>query len=154
MENHKEKKSYQCQYCFKAFARISTLKKHLWIHKKRKACSEENVPSNVVKLYSKIRPKPQKTFSCKQCGKSLHLTIPLYRVHTRDKPYQCQYCKKMLIGITAIYEHTLVTSHINVNTAVRCLPDLTFYNTILCVILEKSLTSANIVQRRMHYALV
>ncbi|XP_050500919.1 zinc finger protein 681-like [Diabrotica virgifera virgifera] len=119
-----EKKSYNCEICYKQFSQKCALKPHLRIHTGEKPYKCEVCPKQFSQIgclnrHSKIHTR-EKPYNCDVCFKQFSQKSNLKehrKVHTRDaavhteeKPYQCEICFKQFSRKSNLKAHSMVHS--------------------------------------------
>ena len=98
-----KEKPYQCRYCIKSFARLDVRTTHERTHTKEKPCQ----CNYCNKCFSTVRSEKQ-AMREEHTPKRNHINVIIAtnvfqqrshrirheRTHTKEKPYQCNYCSK------------------------------------------------------------
>ncbi|XP_061663209.1 zinc finger protein 771-like isoform X1 [Syngnathoides biaculeatus] len=93
------KKCWKCSQCRKAFASMSSLKRHVKIHTGEKPfscsdCGQRFTQKRYLKIHTRTHTG-EKPFSCSICGQRFtqkgYLKIHR-RIHTGEKPFSCSVC--------------------------------------------------------------
>ena len=110
---HTKQGKHGCSFCTKRFSTLFCLKKHLRIHTNERPfnctkCSlsfkqKAHLTGHIKAVHDKLRQ-----FKCTKCDKPFARKCDLkrhFRIHTGEKPYECNKCKTKFNDLSHCYRH-------------------------------------------------